>query len=125
MFIVLTLLQLKNFLMILRNPEKSKRVALPRASDHTKKFAKDWIRLFHSWRYDIQRLKEAMLLLVANDEPLGPEWLNHALKGEWANHRERPIGGDFLLIYQLQGTGIKEIVSFLSAIHSPGSSPTP
>jgi mRNA interferase YafQ len=25
------------------------------------------------------RLKEAMLLLIANDGPLGPEWLDHAL----------------------------------------------
>ncbi len=47
------------------------------------------------------RLKEAMLLLVANDAPLGPEWLDHSLKGEWADHRECHIGGDFLLIYQV------------------------
>ena len=49
------------------------------------------------------RLKEAMLLLIANDAPLGPEWLDHALKGEWVDHRECHIGGDFLLIYQLEG----------------------
>ena len=29
------------------------------------------------------RLKEAMLLLVANDAPLGPEWLDHPLGGYW------------------------------------------
>ena len=46
------------------------------------------------------QLKEAMLLLIANDVPLGPEWLDHALKGEWADHRKCHIGGDFLLIYQ-------------------------
>ena len=34
------------------------------------------------------RLKEAMILLIANDVPLGAEWLDHALKGEWADHRE-------------------------------------
>ena len=44
--------------------------------------------------------KEAMLLLIANDVSLGPEWLDHALKGEWADHRKCHIGGDFLLIYQ-------------------------
>ena len=48
------------------------------------------------------RLKEAMLLLVANDGPLGAEWLDHALKGSWGDHRECHIGGDFLLIYQLE-----------------------
>jgi len=46
------------------------------------------------------RLKEAMILLIANDAPLGAEWKDHALKGEWADHRECHIGGDFLLIYQ-------------------------
>ena len=46
------------------------------------------------------RLKEVMLLLIANDANLGPEWLDHPLKGDWADHRECHIGGDFLLIYQ-------------------------
>ena len=32
----------------------------------------------------MSRLKEAMLLLIANDAPLGPEWLDHPLKGDWA-----------------------------------------
>jgi mRNA interferase YafQ len=47
----------------------------------------------------MHRLKEAMLLLIANDSPLGPEWLDHPLKGEWSGNRECHIGGDFLLIY--------------------------
>ena len=42
-----------------------------------------------------------MLALIANDAPLGPEWLDHPLKGEWAGYRECHIGGDFLLIYKL------------------------
>lgn len=49
----------------------------------------------------MHRLKEAVLLLIANDGPLGPEWLDHPLKGEWADHRECHVGGDFLLIYQV------------------------
>lgn len=47
----------------------------------------------------MKRLKEAMLLLIANDAPLPPEWKDHPLKGEWADHRECHVGGDFLLIY--------------------------
>lgn len=74
---------------------------MPRACDYTKAFAKDWERLSRSGRYDLNRLKEAMLLLIANDAPLGPEWLDHSLKGEWAGYRECHIGGDFLLIYEL------------------------
>ena len=84
----------------------SKRASLPRAADYTKTFLKDWQRLSHSGRYDMVRLKEAMILLIANDAPLGAEWLDHALKGEWADHRECHIGGDFLLIYQLESNTI-------------------
>ena len=42
-----------------------------------------------------------MLHLIANDTPLGPEWLGHPLKGELSDHRECYVGGDFLLIYQI------------------------
>jgi mRNA interferase YafQ len=84
----------------------SKRAVLPRTSDCTKTFTKDWERLSHSGRYDMKRLKEAMLLLIANDLPLGAEWLDHPLKGEWADHRECHIGGDFLLIYEIEGNAI-------------------
>ena len=60
----------------------------------------------HSGRFDLVRLKEAMMLLIANDAPLGPEWLDHPLKGEWADHRECHIGGDFLLIYQVEANAV-------------------
>lgn len=93
----------------------SKRAPLPRAADYAKSFRKDWERLTRAGRYDMNRLKEAMLLLIANDQPLGPEWLDHALKGEWADHRECHIGGDFLLIYQLQGNANNEILIFVRA----------
>ena len=76
-----------------------KRAAHPRACDYTKAFSKDWERLSRSGRYDMPRLKHVMLALIANDAPLGPEWRDHALKGDWAGHRECHIGGDFLLIY--------------------------
>ena len=84
----------------------SKRAPLPRASDYAKGFLKDWERLSRSGRYDLHRLKEAMLLLIANDGPLDPEWLDHPLKGAWADHRKCHIGGDFLLIYQAQDNAI-------------------
>jgi len=67
--------------------------------------------LSHSGRFDLVRLKEAMMLLIANDAPLGPEWLDHQLKGAWADHRECHIGGDFLLIYQIQTNAINFVRS--------------
>jgi mRNA interferase YafQ len=94
---------------------KAKRATLPRAADYTKTFAKDWTRLTHSGRFDMKRLKHVMLLLIANDAPLGPEWLDHPLTGEWADHRECHIGGDFLLIYQLIKRGQHEAVIFVRA----------
>ena len=51
--------------MTSKKPAASKRANLPRASDYTKDFLKDWQRLSHSGRYDMNRLKEAMTLLIA------------------------------------------------------------
>ena len=97
------------------DPAKRKRVTLPRASDGTTGFTKDWARLTESGRFDMKRLKEAMLLLIGNDAPMGPEWLDHALKHGWADHRECHIGGDFLLIYQLSDSAPSGMVSFVRA----------
>jgi len=47
-----------------------------------------------------------MLLLIANDGPLAPEWLDHPLKGDGTAYRECHIGGDFLLIYHLDGPSL-------------------
>ncbi|GAB6057967.1 type II toxin-antitoxin system YafQ family toxin [Desulfonatronum parangueonense] len=84
----------------------TKRTKLPRTSDYTKQFQKDWERLSRAARHDMKMLKNVMLLLIANDEPLGPEWKDHPLKGQWSDHRECHIGGDFLLVYQLDGDSI-------------------
>ena len=92
--------------MTSRKPASSKRAAPPRACDYTRAFVKDWERLSRSGHHDLTRLKAAMLLLIGNDQPLGPEWLDHPLKGHWADHRECHIGGDFLLIYRLDGESI-------------------
>lgn len=56
--------------MTSKKPAANKRANLPRASDYTKSFLKDWQRLPHSGRYDLNLLKQAMALLVANDGPL-------------------------------------------------------
>jgi len=79
--------------MISKKTAPSKRAPLPRAADYAKTFLKDWERLSHSGRYDMHRLKEAMLLLIANDVPLVPEWLDHPLGGDWQGHRECHVGG--------------------------------
>jgi len=89
-----------------KKPPAEKQATLPLASDYSKSFLKDWTRLSKSGRYDMRRLKEAMVILITNDAPLGAEWLDHALKGPWAGNRECHIGGDFLLIYRRDDSSI-------------------
>ncbi len=102
-----------------KKPAASKRANLPRTSDYTQHFLKDWQRLSRSGRYDMNRLKEAITLLIANDGPLPPEWRDHPLTGDWAGHRECHIGGDFLLIYSLDDSGKSGVVVFVrSGTHS-------
>jgi mRNA interferase YafQ len=101
--------------MTSKKAPNDRRTSLPRVSDRSKAFFKDWIRLSHSGRYDMRRLKEAMLLLIANEQPLQAEWQDHALTGEWADHRECHVGGDFLLIYRLHASGKDEQVVFVRA----------
>ncbi|MFZ5618140.1 MAG: type II toxin-antitoxin system YafQ family toxin [Pseudomonadota bacterium] len=95
----------------MKKPASAKRASPPRAAAYIRQFAKDWEKLSRSGRYDMRQLKEAMMLLIANDAPLGPEWLDHPLKAEWADHRECHIGGDFLLIYQIESN----LINFVRA----------
>ena len=46
-----------------------------------------------------------MLMLIANEAPLGPEQRDHRLRGSWERYRECHVGGDFLLIDRLDDTG--------------------
>lgn len=89
-----------------KKPASSKRAPLPRTSDYTRQFLKDWDRLSRTGRFDMARLKEVMLLLVANDALLPTEWLDHELQGDWSDHRECHVGGDFLLIYRADDRGV-------------------
>lgn len=89
-----------------KKPAAEKRAALPLTSDYAKSFVKDWDRLSRSGRYDMRRLREVMLLLIANDGPLGAEWRDHELTGEWRGFRELHVGGDFLLIYIANASSI-------------------
>ena len=45
-----------------------------------------------------------MLLLIANEAPLGPEQRAHMLKSSWAHYRECHVGRNFLRIYRIDDT---------------------
>jgi mRNA interferase YafQ len=91
----------------------SKRASLPLAADYAKPFLKDWERLSRAGRCDMNLLKEAMLLLIANDVLLGAEWLDHPLGGDWQGHRECHIGGDFLLVYRVDDGSKRDLIVFV------------
>ncbi len=84
------------------------KVKFVRSVDFTGQFRKDWERLSYSGRYKMQELKRAMLLLIANDGPLPPEYKDHPLQGEFADQRDCHIGGDWLLIYTIRDAGTKK-----------------
>jgi len=84
----------------------SKRTSVPLQSGYTKTFLKDWERLSRSAKYDMRKLKDVMMLIIANSGPLPPEYLDHPLKGEWSDHRDCHIGGDFLLIYRVDENAV-------------------
>ncbi len=78
-------------------------------------FFKGWERLQRSGKHDMHRLKEAMLLLVANDGSLPSEWKDHQLEGSMKDYRECHVKGDLLLVYQLEKVSHRELVVFIRA----------
>lgn len=67
------------------------------------------IKFTHAFKKSHKKLNQArkdLLMSVinrlANDEVLEPKYNDHALKGEWINHRECHIRPDLLLIYKKQ-----------------------
>ena len=68
-----------------RLPDKKRTSADKRAKrvrdcTQSDEFIKDWERLERSGKLDMHRLKEAMLLLIANDGSLPPEWKDPQLE---------------------------------------------
>lgn len=83
----------------MKKPSSERRADLPRASDYTRQFRKDWDRYNKAGKADMNRAIELMTLIILK-MPLGPEWSDHQLSGsEWDGAREAHIGGDFLLVY--------------------------
>ena len=77
---------------------ESKRAVPPRDSTKSDSFRKDWDKLSRSGKQDMYRLKEVMMLLIANDTPLPPEWKDHQLKGIGRNIRGEIHGRNCLFV---------------------------
>jgi mRNA interferase YafQ len=63
----------------------------------------------------MNQLKRVMMLIITNDGPLAAQWRDHGLVGDWKDHRECHVGGDFLVIYRFQGSGTNASVVFVRA----------
>ncbi len=66
----------------------------------TSKYKKD-VKLAKRRNYPMNELYSVVSKL-ANAEPLEEKYYDHALEGNWANHRELHIRPDWLLIYQIK-----------------------
>jgi mRNA interferase YafQ len=66
---------------------------------HTSAFKRDY-KLMMKRHLPIEKL-QAIVEKLRNGEELPPTNRDHALTGNWANHRECHIAPDWLLIYQI------------------------
>lgn len=69
------------------------------------------IKYHKSFRQDFKRMKkqgadiarlEAVLRILAEEQPLPEEYLDHPLRGNFAGYRECHIAPDWLLIYTIK-----------------------
>ena len=97
-----------------KNTSGRKRTPFPREVHYTTRFSKDWEKLDHSGKHDMHLIKEAILLLMMNDEPMPAEWRDHKLNGAFEGMRERHVKGDLLLFYKLEQKSYCEAVIFSS-----------
>jgi len=75
-----------------------------RIIEQTKQFKRDLKREAQGvYRKTLQTDFVAILAALANDQPLDERYHDHALSGDWINHRECHVKPDLLLIYKKQG----------------------
>ena len=71
-----------------------------RTISHTAKFKKDYKREMKSHIIRLDTKLKAALNLLANDKPLPKNYYDHALSGNWSDHRDCHIKPDLVLIYR-------------------------
>ena len=65
------------------------------------KFRRDWKReLKGQHRSDLAEDFPNLLALLANDLPLDSRYRDHALSGDWKDHRDCHVKPDLVLIYR-------------------------
>jgi mRNA interferase YafQ len=82
-----------------------------RTIEWTNAFKRDYKRMKATPRHkDIETLLSETAELLAEDKPLPQKHRDHALVGNWKNHRECHLKPDLLLIYKLPDAGTLRLV---------------
>ncbi|KUY84949.1 addiction module antitoxin [Burkholderia cepacia] len=72
-----------------------------RKTEHTGQFKRDYRRVaVGRHRSSLDALLGAVLPLLATDVPLPAKYRDHALIGEWSDHRDCHLKPDLVLIYR-------------------------
>jgi mRNA interferase YafQ len=82
-----------------------------RTIERTNAFRRDYKRE-NRGRYgrDLEALLSSLVTLLAEDKPLSEKNRDHALAGDWSDHRECHVKPDLLLIYRKPDAEILQLV---------------
>lgn len=82
-----------------------------RTIERTGQFRKDYKRESKGqYRKTLDADLVPVITALANDEPLAPRYRDHALTGEWKDHRDCHVRPDLVLIYRKPGADILQLV---------------
>ncbi len=82
-----------------------------RTIERTSRFKRDYKREARGrHRTYLDAILVPVVEALANDQPLEPRHHDHALSGEWGDHRDCHVKPDLLLIYQKSGNDILRLV---------------
>ncbi len=82
-----------------------------RTIERTSRFKRDYKRESRGrHRTYLDAILVPVLETLVNDRPLEPRHHDHALSGEWGDHRDCHLKPDLLLIYQKSGADILRLV---------------
>ncbi len=81
-----------------------------RRIEYTSAFRRDFKREKRSVKFaDIDSLLAGIVTILAEDKPLPEKSRDHALAGEWRDHRECHLKPDLLLIYRKPNVGLLQL----------------
>ena len=82
-----------------------------RTIERTSQFKRDFRReLKAQYRSILENVFAEILTALADDQPLAEKYRDHALSGDWKDHRDCHIKPDLVLIYRKAGADRLQLV---------------